>query len=201
MNYIIPPINTKGMFELASPFNNVLSSLEEYTVTAIRTLNEISADDPLNNIYIPVGLTIDDMNDDIANEVPITVLVATGGEYIYVPCNRLRTIPLINGSKHQEKVLTIPLGLLPLDFNFDLIKTSVEELIYDLTANKSESVIYDSSRIVLLSETETKKLELYRDNIRKINKSYRTRYEEISKILENRDKQIAGLEAYVKKNK
>lgn len=198
MNYIIPPVNSKGMFELASPFNNILSSLEEYTVKAIRSLNEISADDPLNNIYIPVGLSADDMNEDISNNVPIVVLMSTGGEYIYVPCNRIRTIPLINGTKHQEVALTIPLGLLPVDFNFDLIKTNIEELVYELTATKAQSVIYETSTVILLNEVETKKLELYRNNVTKVNKSYRTRYEEISNLLDSKDKQIAGLEAFIK---
>lgn len=201
MSYVIPPVNTTGKFELASPFDNILSPLEEYTVTAVRSINEIMTDDPLNNIYIPVGLTITDMEEDVKNGIPIVALVNTGGEYIYVPADKFLTIPLINGKKHQEKLITISTGLLPKDFDLNTLITSIEDLVYNTTGSESEAMVIENSAILILDDVETKKLELYRENIITIKKSNKTRYEETLELLKVKEKQVKALESYIKRIK
>lgn len=201
MDYVIPPINSKGKFELATPFDNILSPLEEYTVTAVRSINEIMPDDPLNNIYIPVGLDSDDLTSDVNNGVPIVVLVSTGGEYIYVPGDKFTTIPLVNGVRHQELLLTIPLGLLPENMDLNVLKTNIQDTVYAVVGNKGISTIIENSAIVLLDETETKRLRLLRENAITVTKSDKVKYEETLELLKSKEKQLKGLEAYIKKNK
>lgn len=200
MSHVIPPVGSKGKFNLATPFENILSPLEEYTVTAVRSINEIMSDDPLTNIYVPVGLENGDLIEDVKNNVPIVVLLSTGGEYAYIPGNRFLTIPLINGTKHQEKILSIPLGLLPNDLDLSVLQGKIEDLVKEATANTVESKVIESSAIIILDDIETKRLELLRNNSGMINKSNKILYEETLELLNHKTKQCTGLENYIKKH-
>jgi len=198
---IIPPINSKGKFKLAPPFDNILSDMAEYSVTGIRNLNEIMADDPLKNIYEPAGLTEDDLKEDIANNIPIVVLLSSGNEYTYIPADRILSMPTISGLKHQERMLAINVGLLPVNYDLNMLKQNIDEMIYDTIGveTKTEEVL--TSAVVLLDDTKTEQLKRLRNNKIKIKKSFRTRYYETLALLRKRNSLIENLEKYIKKDR
>ncbi len=198
---LIPPINSKGIFELAVPFDKLLSPIESYTVTAIRSINELLSDDPLTNIYLTVGLTKEDMEDDAKNNIPIIVLMSTGGKYLYVPGDMFLTVPKTIGQEHQEKVLTISLGLLPSTFDFNLIKTVVKNHVYDICGIEAIPSVTPSSAAVLLDDVTSKKLRLLRENKATIYKSDLTKYNETLELLNKKNVIIEHLECYIKKTK
>ena len=195
---IIPPINAKGKFVLAAPFDNILSSIAEYTVTAIRSLEELYTDRPLENIYLPVGLTDKDMQDDKSNNVPIVVLVSTSNDYLYVPANRILSMPVLTGVKYQERSLLVPLGILPVTMNVDVMKSNIEEYIYTALGNKTKIKEVLTSAVVLINNVDDKILEKKRKHYTDYNKSYITRYYEAVALLKTKDNLINKLEEFVK---
>jgi len=201
MEYTVPPINSKGKFVLAAPFDNVLSSLEEYLVTAIRSLDELASDKPYDNIYKPVGLTEEDLARDLENKVPIVVLLSTGNEYLYVPANRILSIPVIVGKQHQEKMLAISLGLLPLDLDLTTLEDDIASVIYDSLGVEAVLREIPTSAKVLLDDATSKQMELLRENKSSVKKSFRTRYQETLTLLNKKDTHIRNLESYIKKIK
>ena len=130
--YIVPPIGTKGRFNFLEPFNKVMFNNQEYTVKAIRSLQEMndSEEKPYDNIYAENELTEDKFKSDLDNNVPIIVLKNNGGNYFYVPATYLKSMPKNDGVKYQQVMMAINLGYLPLDFDYsaaeDIIKNSVK---------------------------------------------------------------------------
>jgi len=195
----IPAIRSKGKFGLKPPFDNIVSSMKEYTVTSIRSLTELGPEDPIENIYKLSGLTEDDYNLDKDNDVPIVVLSDTSGSFIYVPGNRFITVPIVTGIRHQESILSIPLGLLPVDIDLGLIKSNIEQMIYDTIGVDTSVTKVESSAIILVEDTDSKTMKLLRENRISVKKSYRTRYLETKELLDSKILYLEQLECYIKK--
>lgn len=200
MTYVIPPINTEGTFIFAAPYDTILKSNIKYKVASIRELVELqnSEEKPLETIYIPVGLTEADFNDDLNTHVPIVVLVTVGGEYTYVPADRIKSMPDITGIKYQDKILAIALGSLPMDMNLDLISTTIIDDIYDILGIASTIKVVPASAEILKTTTDDAQFKALLAGRSKVNKSYRTRYHETLTLLNERDAKILALEEYIK---
>jgi hypothetical protein len=194
---IIPPINTSGAFIFDVPFDTLLDSTAEYKVISIRSLTEMynSGEDPCNTLYKSIGLTEDDYQSDLSTDVPIIVLSTTGGDYIYVPADRIKSIPNITGVKYRGSILAVDLKLLPLDYNYDLVKDVIINSVYDTIGVKSTVEIIPSTQIILLTPEEDSINTRLREFSKKIDKSYKTRYEELQEFANKQSKLLADLES------
>ncbi len=186
---IIPPINSKGKFTFQEPFNDKLYESQEYTVTSVRSLLELhnSEEKPYETIYQPVGLTEAEFKEDLDNNIPIIVFTTSGGEYFYVPSDRILSQPQIIGVKYQEKILAISLGTIPLNYNLELAKDTIKQTLYDVTGIDSTVEVIPSSAVILLTKEEDTTLKAILNNRKTIDKSYRTKYLE---LLELYNKQV-----------
>jgi len=193
----IPPINSSGVFSFKRPFDHLTDSQTRLTVVAIRTIAEILADDPLRHIYNPVGLTKDDMDTDANNNIPIISFLNMSKEYIYVPASYIQNSPMTNGYIYKEKMLSIPLGMVPSELDLSVLTDIIEEATYDVLGVKSKVTETITSRSTLFTDLENKKAIALRKNKSTVNKSYRTRYygvlEDLKKITEKKD----ALERYI----
>lgn len=193
---IIPPINTSGSFIFDTPFDTLLDSTAEYKVISIRSLTEMynSGEDPCNTLYKSIGLTEDDYQADLAANIPIVVLSTTGGDYIYVPADRIKSIPNITGIKYRGSILAIDLKLLPLDYNYDVVKDVIINSVYDTIGVKSTVEIIPSTQITLLTAEEDSINTRLRENSITVTKSYKTRYEELQEFANKQSKLLTDLE-------
>lgn len=176
---LVPPINARGKFTVQPPFDNLLSEFKEYTVTAIRSLQELedSNENPLANIYTALSLTENDYNNDLNANVPIVVLRDTSDSYVYIPANKIIGIPAVSGYKYQEKVLGISLGAIPIDENLNSIINDITDIIKDNLGVITNIKIVDSSAVILIDETEHKTYLTKRNSNRAGNSdSFRTKY-------------------------
>lgn len=174
---IIPPINSTGKFTFSTPYDTILDSNKEYTVISIRSLLELhnSSEEPCDNIYKAVGLTEDDFNEDLNSNVPIIVF-GNGGNYTFVPADRIVSMPTINGISYQEVILAISLGSLPVGYNIDLAKSTIIDDIYDTLGIDSTVAEVPSSAVTLVTDIKHKEYMLLLANRKTVTKSYRTRY-------------------------
>lgn len=187
MQGIIPPINTKGKFTFKEPYNTKIFENHEYQVESIRSLVELynSDEKPFDTIYKAVGLNEDDFKSDIDDQVSIVVFKTGGGEYFYVPANRILSMPQVHGAKYQEITIAIPLGLIPLDYDLTLLKDSLAETVNNTIGVETQAGTVLTSAVTLLDKTQDATYRQLLANRRTVFKSYRTRYEE---LLEQYDK-------------
>lgn len=202
MNYVVPPIGSKGSFKFKEPFNKKLYENQEYIVRAIRLLKEIqdSNEDPYKNIYEIAGLTEKDFKEDLENNVPILVLSTSGSEYTYVPANRVTSLPITTGLKYQETMLAINLGYIPLHMSLDQIKEYVSEAVVTATGISSTVEPLRTSAVTLVDETEHKKYMLLLENKKKLNGTYLTKFQRLEELYNTLKFKYNELENWVKIN-
>jgi len=199
---IIPAINTKGNFTFAPPFDYYTNTTQEYTVTAIRTLLEMhnSEEKPFDTIYKPAGLTEEDFKNDVDGNIPIIVFSTSGCEYFYIPANRITTVPVVTGVKYKERILAISLGSLPVDYNLDMIKQMLLDLVYDITGIKASITELPSSATFLVSQEDHELFMLRLANKKNIDKSFRTKLLETEETNKQLRQRVGVLEECLKKN-
>lgn len=154
--YIVPPIGSKGTFTFLTPFDKEMFNNQEYTVTAIRSLQEMndSEEKPFENIYEENELTSDLFKSDLDNNIPIIVLRNSGNNYFYVPASYIKSMPKNNGVKYQQVMMAINLGYLPLDFNYSAAAELIKEDIKGSLGITSTVETIKTSAVQLISEDE-----------------------------------------------
>lgn len=131
MARITPPLRVKGVFQLRTPFS--ASPSVAYTVTAIRTFEEIRAraTDPMVLVYEPVGLTAADYAADIEAGAAIITLQSSTGAPIYVPDTYIESYPNMGNVNYSHLVCSASLGPLPDSFDTTLLAQVVSGAISD----------------------------------------------------------------------
>jgi hypothetical protein len=129
MSRITPPLRSKGIFSLRSPF--VAKPGVAYTVQAIRTFEEIRArgSDVLELVYSPVGLSKSYYEADLAAGAVIVTLMAATEKPIYVPDTYIESYPDMGNIDYQWLIASISLGSLPSNFDTSLLKSQIENVV------------------------------------------------------------------------
>ena len=202
VDYIIPPIGTKGKFAFKAPFDKNTKADTEYTVYSIRSIKELidSGEDPAKYVYESVGLNSTDMANDQADNVPIVILSSGTNNYIYVPANNITSLPDITGVKYQQKMLAINIGHLPLDYSLDVVKDTIKEAVLEMTGIESTVEAISTSAIKFITDDEHSKYMKLIDGRKTSNMSYRTRYKILKVTYDKLKKQLDQLEKCIIKN-
>lgn len=138
---ITPSINTKGLFELRSPWQAGEGRI--YQVLAIRAFDDIyrMGIDVYRTYYKPMGLidkilepteipqTELNFEAEIRENVHIVTLLGDDGQYVYVPDSYIVSYPRNDTIPYQHVVLSVSLGALAEDVDISPIQEEVTELI------------------------------------------------------------------------
>jgi hypothetical protein len=129
MSRITPPLRSKGIFGLRSPF--VAKPGVAYTVQAIRTFEEIRArgSDVLELVYSPVGLSKSYYDTDVAAGAVIVTLMSATDKPIYVPDTYIDSYPDMGNIDYRWLIASISLGSLPAGFDTSLLKNQIENVV------------------------------------------------------------------------
>ena len=198
MTYIIPPINTKGVFIFHPPYaDDTNINKKEYEVIEIRKIKALHDDglDPLNSIYIKAGLTKEDFIDDLNNDVPIVTLSADGDQYLYIPADRIKEMPAIIGHTATERLVTLSLGLMPDDINLEMLYENIAIMVNDTISVKPDLTEHPGGPTVLMSDEDYNKyIKMMSAQARSNNKSWRVRYEEMEQLYKLQKVKVAEIE-------
>lgn len=197
----IPALFTKGAFSFSAPFDKDQYQKKILEVTAVRTLDEIykNEEDPLNTIYLPFDMTEDDYNEDFQQKVPIISFKTNGSQLYYIPADRIIGLPVVNGVKYKNIMLTVSLGEMPVDYALDRVKNDVKDVLMDSLGIISEPVIVDASAEFLKTEDEHR---LFMDRLAvhprvKVHKSYKVKCGELTTEIKNMEKNTKLLETFM----
>lgn len=198
MTYIIPPINTKGVFIFHPPYaDDTNINKKEYEVIEIRKIKALHDDglDPLNSIYIKAGLTKEDFIEDLNTDVPIVTLSADGDQYLYIPADRIKETPAIIGHTATERLVTLSLGLVPDDINLEMLYENIAIMVNDTISVKPDLTEHPGGPTVLMSDEDYNKyIKMMSSQARSNNKSWRVRYEEIEQLYKLQKVKVAEIE-------
>ena len=198
MTYIIPPINTKGVFIFHPPYaDDTNINKKEYEVIEIRKIKALHDDglDPLNSIYIKAGLTKEDFIEDLNTDVPIVTLSADGDQYLYIPADRIKEMPAIIGHTATERLVTLSLGLMPDDINLEMLYENIAIMVNDTISVKPDLTEHPGGPTVLMSDEDYNKyIKMMSSQARSNNKSWRVRYEEMEQLYKLQKVKVAEIE-------
>jgi len=134
MDQFIPSVGMSGLWTLKPPLDAYLAPQTVYTCHTIRSFNELIAQqsDPLNTIYLAIGLTGEDYARDLAAGVYIVSLQSSDGIWKYVPTSYITEFPSAGGVLYQQYMLGIGLPLLPADTDLSTLQTQISSLTQNM---------------------------------------------------------------------
>lgn len=116
-NNLIPPIGTKGVYDLLDPFGAAVQPLELYELSAVRYFEDIENNG--GNIYElyykPFNIPEQQVQTDRQNRVAILTLLTLKYPPLYVPTSYVKNYPNLAVKPYSYYVLSLPVGPLPDD--------------------------------------------------------------------------------------
>ena len=196
---IVPIIGSSGKFKFAAPFDTLINNDQIFKVAGIRTINDLvaSEQEPLDTIYIATEMTEDDYKEDLENDVPIIVFTSESNEFFYIPADRVLSEPINNGIPYSERSIIINLGYLPTSMNLDLLDTILKDDIYNVLGKTVDVEYINTSAVFSVEPDKHNTFIAGLENKKTVNKSYRTRYEELKQIFDARESLIREYEQLV----
>lgn len=163
MSRVTPPLRVKGTFQLRLPF--VADPSTSYTVTAIRTFEEIRArsTDPMALVYTPVGLLPTDYALDVSDGAVIVTLMSANGKPIYVPDTYIVAYPDMGAIEYSHWVISASLGPLPSKFDTTLLEAQVAAVISDYIGVVPVINVGRAELLDVVSQTEHDQLQAARE--------------------------------------
>lgn len=133
MSSITPPIGTKGIFRLKSPFFADASVI--YSCAALRSFPEMisQGDDPYKIAYEPVGLPEAAYLDDSAAGALMITLLSEGRRPLYVPNTYIEIYPDMGSIPHHWIVASVSCGMLPETYDVTRIQQAIATAVSDYT--------------------------------------------------------------------
>jgi len=195
MNYLIPPINAIGKFRAKEPLDKILDPNINYKVIAVRTIREyLDTDtDVLNLIYLPEGLTEQDFNNDLNENMPIVTLLSPSGSYIYIPANKLASIPDVTGYKFRRKIISVDLGFIPDDTDLTWLNDEIKDLVLTKYGVEPDVSTVNASQAYLYTDDEYQTFETKRELNVKDNLTCYAKLNNITKELELMKKKLEAV--------
>lgn len=133
MAFILPPLETKGIYVLKSPFTAAADTV--YTTQAHRTIEEMIDRklDPFELVYQPNGLTQDQYQQDKDEGVVIVTLMSADKPTILVPNRYIETYPNMGVVPHSHVVMVADCGMLPDHYDLSLIESAIQSVVVETT--------------------------------------------------------------------
>lgn len=133
MASLIPPIGTKGVYQLTSPFSDQLDATILYTCAAIRSFTDIGnqGGDVYARYYSVNNLTKDEYERDRKANVAIITLISDTTAPIYVPSSHIASFPSSDAVPYSRVVLGVELGLLPDKLDLTFLQKAVAATVSD----------------------------------------------------------------------
>lgn len=196
-NINVPIINSEGIFEFLPPFDKIELNKKQYKVMGIRNIKTMNEEDeaPYENIYQANGISLKEFLKDMEDEIPIIVLSYNEEDLLYIPANRIKTVPTQFGYKYTGRMISFKLGPIYDEIDLSNLYTNIEEYIKDALNVDITIVETPYTETLLISKEEHNERMRNLSSKGNVYKSFKTLYTEASrrnaklieklKILEN----------------
>lgn len=196
----IPPIGTSGIYALAAPFNTDLLPSTTYRCDAARRFSDFLelGTDPFEEFYVPKGLTQEQYQQDVANQIVIISLVSASNHWVHVPSSYILSLPDINGIPYTVTILGMEMGAIPNYFDLTGLKAALADLAHATIGIRpaiKEAVI---SAVERVSQADHDVLEAARQQAITNSVTDRARLIALQQQYDTLKGQYDQLEAYVK---
>ena len=200
---LIPDIGSKGKFTFKDPVSKKISNTTSLTCQSIRTLAELISqkENTFKDVYLALGLTKADYENDISAGVSILSLQAETGSWFYVPSSYLSSYPNINGVTYTRMMMGVGLGAVADTLDLEGLKVSISNIVYDQLGISPEIKLISVSQSAIISYGDHDKIEAVRKAKVKLNKSDSRLLTEAVDARDAAEKRVKYLEDFIKMNR
>lgn len=131
MASLIPPIGTRGLYELKAPWSTVPNTI--YECAAIRYFVDLEnlGVNILEAYYTPMGLEQANVDTDRRADVAVLTLVSDTSAPIYVPSSHVAAFPNLTQRNYKHLVLSASLGPIPDYIDLTFLQSEMASLVSD----------------------------------------------------------------------
>lgn len=197
---ILPVIGSTGTYELLPPFNTHILAEELYTCKAIRNISEYVSynQDAKKLVYDYYGLTEEDYENDIKEDMEIVSLQNNKGVWIYVPARYIIKYPEVDGVPYHQVSLVCKLPAIEVSKNLEFLKTNIVNLVKDTLGLEPALSLVEASRTIAVTKQMADNLTIQRAALTQGKITDRARYLDLLQKQQTLIEKIKTLEEYIK---
>lgn len=189
----------KGRFSFKPPFDKYETN-EELEIVYFEKIyialsNGISV---LKLVYNPVGLTKEHMANDIKSDRWLIGLLKSDGGILYLPEQYIVEKENYLGHPYQRFLLSVDVGLLPVDTDFDNLINDIRTLVAERVGVIPYMKVIKVGKIVQYDDNKDLECRIAREIHMVDRGNYKSQIDELERKIEIRDRTIAGLDCVVK---
>lgn len=194
-----PVLNTKGLYSLATPFDDVLAANVAYTSVAIRSFRELIASgvDVFATVYDPVGLTEETYTADLATGASIVTLMADNQPVVQVPDTYIQAFPRVGNVPYSTVILGVSLGPLPDGLDLTFVQQQVTNVVAAVIGATPSIMVLTAPNPTVLTQEQANTAETARQAAITLRVSDYTVAKDWEAKFNALQAQYAELEAYV----
>lgn len=204
--YILPFIGESGIYNLMSPFDNIIDTNARYSCQAIRTINDYLAENKnvYEDFYKAVGISEAVYEVDAKDNVPIITLQSNAGHWINVPANYILKYPDTNGIPYSNRMMTFSFPGIPdgddVNMSFMALADEIKDLIAARTGIVTRFTFERVSRINLISQENHQRVTDQRESSRSSNHTTHSQLLQLQAHVTMLNSRIAQLTNYINNN-
>ena len=197
---ILPVIGSSGTYELLPPFDTVILPEEIYTCKAIRNISEYVSynQDPKKLVYDYYGLSENDYENDIQEDMEIISLQNNKGVWVYVPARYIVKYPEVDGIPYHQLSMVCKIPAIEVSRDISHLKTDVINLIKDTLGVGAAVEIVEVSRTIAVTKDVSDQLKIDRALVSNGRVTDRAKYMQLLQQQQVLLDKIEGLENYIK---
>ncbi len=197
---ILPVIGSSGTYELLPPFDTVILPEELYTCKAIRNISEYVSynQDPKKLVYDYYGLSENDYENDIQEDMEIVSLQNNKGVWVYVPARYIVKYPEVDGIPYHQLSMVCKIPAIEVSRDISHLKTDVINLIKDTLGVEAAVEIVEVSRTIAVTKDVSDQLKIDRALVSNGRVTDRAKYMQLLQQQQVLLDKIEGLENYIK---
>lgn len=199
MNYILPSINSNGIFQLKTPFDTDLTPSVPYTCLSIRTLSDMigAGIDPEATIYAPKNLSHEIFAQDLVDGVSIIGLQSGSGDWVYVPTSYIASYPNGSGVPYTAVMIGVSLGAIPDALDVSGLQVEIGLLCTSILGVLPATKVVVVSKTQLIDDVVHEQLETIRLNRTTTDASSEMLIGDLQNQLQLANTKIGSLENYI----
>lgn len=156
---IVPTLNSSGQFTVQSPFKLVDGVV--YTCIAVRKFKDLLNQQVAvwDRYYSPYGLTQEQYNQDLKDEVVLVTLFSDDAPTVYIPSSYILSYPSASATTFRHRVLSCSLGAIPDSLPLDDFIQKVRALASDVVGIEPTVALHSVSLSTVVTKEAAQAFE------------------------------------------
>lgn len=190
----LPPVGLSAYFVFKDPAADYVRSrltlsdtkigLEITSITSMAEMRSFDLRDPYQVVYLPLGLTESDFEEDYRNKVPILTFKHTSLQsvvtYLRIPLNYLQSYSETLDITYMNKCIVIDMGKLPTALDSTVIFSELTDVIRRYLGVNADMKEVSVGEVDVIDQASHDMLETIRQNAITVRKPLSVQLEEVS---------------------